>query len=92
MKTIKSFEGLEIWQDARTLAVMNYSATPKGNFAKDFGLKDQIQRASVSVASNIAEGFERKTNRDFIKFLYYAKGSIGEARTNYISLETWILT
>jgi four helix bundle protein len=48
---------------------------------KDLGLKDQIQRAAVSIASNIAEGFERKTNKDFIKFLYYAKGSTGEVRT-----------
>jgi len=81
MKTLKRFEDLEIWQGARTLAVMIYSATAKGNFAKDFGLKDQVQRAAVSIASNIAEGFERKTNKDFVKFLYYAKGSTAEVRT-----------
>jgi four helix bundle protein len=81
MKTVKRFEDLEIWQEARTLAVMIYRATAKGNFVKDFGLKDQIQQAAVSIASNIAEGFERKRNKDFIKFLYYAKGSSGEVRT-----------
>lgn len=81
MKTLKRFEDLEIWQESRTLAVMIYRATTKGKFAKDHGLKEQIQRAAVSVASNIAEGFERKINKDFIKFLYYAKGSLGEVRT-----------
>jgi four helix bundle protein len=81
MKTVKRFEDLEIWQEAKALAVIIYRATNKGKFVKDFGLKDQIQRAAVSIASNIAEGFERKTNKDFIKFLYYAKGSTGEVRT-----------
>jgi len=81
MRTIRRFEDLEIWQEARVLGVVIYRATAKGGFANDFGLKDQIQRAAVSVASNIAEGFERKTNKEFIKFLYYAKGSAGEVRT-----------
>ena len=80
-KPLKVFEDLEIWLEGRKLAVMVYGFTSKGKFAKDFGLKEQIQRASVSVASNIAEGFERKTNKDFVKFLYYAKGSTGEIRT-----------
>ncbi|HEX9831410.1 MAG TPA: four helix bundle protein [Thermodesulfobacteriota bacterium] len=81
MRTLKRFEDLEIWQEARTLAVMIYGTTAKGKFGRDIGLKGQIQRAAVSIASNIAEGFERKTNKDFIKFLYYAKGSTGEVRT-----------
>jgi four helix bundle protein len=80
-KPLKGFEDLEIWREGRKLAVMIYGFTSKGKFAKDFGLKEQIQRAAVSVASNIAEGFERKTNKDFVKFLYYAKGSTGEIRT-----------
>jgi four helix bundle protein len=55
--------------------------TSNHDFKKDFGLKDQIQRASVSVMSNIAEGYERDNNREFVKFLLYSKGSIGEVRS-----------
>lgn len=65
-----------------------YQLTKKGSFAKDFGLKDQIQRAAVSVMSNIAEGFERQTNLEFIRFLFIAKASAGETRSLlYVALE-----
>ena len=78
MATIKKFEDILAWQEARKLAKMVYAVTREGSFARDFGLKDQIQRAAVSVGSNIAEGFERSGNREFAKFLWIAKGSSGE--------------
>lgn len=65
-----------------------YAISSKGNFNRDYPLRDQIQRASVSVLSNIAEGYERDNNREFIKFLGYSKGSIGEVRSLlYVALD-----
>ena len=78
---IKNFEELEIWKDARALTRAVYQLTTDTRFSKDFGLRDQIRRASVSVMSNIAEGFERGGNQEFIQFLYVAKGSCGEVRS-----------
>ena len=78
MATIKRFEEIVAWQEARKLACMIYCLTSTGGFAKDFGLRDQIRRAAVSVGSNIAEGFERNGNKEFEKFLWIAKGSAGE--------------
>ncbi len=89
---IDKFEDIIAWQKASQLTVSLY-----GTFkdSRDFSFRDQIQRASVSITNNIAEGFERQSNRDFIKFLYIAKGSCGEVRSmlhlalklNYISKE-----
>ncbi|MEE9297169.1 MAG: four helix bundle protein [Phycisphaerae bacterium] len=79
--TIERFEDIEAWQDARILLKGVYEATAQGPFARDFGLRDQIRRAAISVMSNIAEGFERGSNKDFIRFLYMAKGSAGEVRS-----------
>ena len=81
MATIKRFEEIKAWQEARELARLVYSVTRKGSFAKDFGLKDQIQRAAVSVGSNIAEGFARNGNKEFVKFLWIAKGSAAEVQS-----------
>jgi len=78
VSTIKKFEEIIAWQEARALAKMVYAITSRGGLAKDFGLKDQIQRAAVSVSSNIAEGFERSGNREFLNYLWIAKGSAGE--------------
>ncbi len=78
---IKNFVDLEIWQDARALTRAIYKLTNDPKFAKDFGLRDQIRHAVVSVMSNIAEGFERDSNPEFIQFLYVAKGSCGEVRS-----------
>jgi len=79
---------LKVWQDAREFVKSVYELTSSENFKKDFGLKDQIQRASVSIMNNIAEGFERNNNKEFIKFLGYAKGSAGEVRSMlYIALD-----
>ena len=88
MATIKRFEEILAWQEAKRLAVMVYAVTSKGTFAKDFGLKDQIQRAAVSVSSNIAEGFSRSGNKEFANFLWIAKGSATEVQSQlYIARE-----
>jgi len=85
---VKKFEDLDTWQKARDLCRVIYDISSCGNFNKDYGLKDQIRRASVSVLSNISEGFERENNKEFILFLYYAKGSCGEVRTQlYVALD-----
>ena len=78
MATVRDFRDLRCWQEARVLTKQIYELTRQGLFAKDFGLKDQMQRAAVSMGSNIAEGFERDSNAELIKFLSYAKGSAGE--------------
>jgi four helix bundle protein len=62
----ESFKELRVWQEAKALAIEIYKITAQGNFSKDYGLKDQLQRAAVSVASNIAEGYERNSDKDFI--------------------------
>jgi len=82
---VKSFEDLTVWKDSMQLVVLIYS---KLRNCKDYGFKDQIQRASVSIPSNIAEGFERQTNKEFIQFLFIAKGSCGELQTQlYLSIK-----
>ena len=86
MPTITRFEEIEAWQTARELTKLIYSVTDEGKLARDFGLKDQIRRASVSVMSNIAEGFESQTQVLFIRYLGIAKASAGEVRSQlYIS-------
>ena len=77
----KSFEEIESWKKARVLNKLIYSTTQQDSFSRDFGLKDQIRRASVSISSNIAEGFERNTDKEFVYFLYVAKASAGEVRS-----------
>ncbi len=85
---IKRFEDLEVWQLSRILVKRLYELTRNGRFSRDFGLADQIQRSGISVMANIAEGFERRSNREFIQFLSIAKGSCGEVRSHlYIALD-----
>ena len=72
------FEELEVWQDAMSLSKNVYSVLKD---CRDFGLKDQMQRAVISIPSNIAEGYERKGSKETVHFLYIAKGSCGELRT-----------
>jgi len=81
MAGIERFEQIEAWKTARQLCNRIYKLTDQGVFAKDYGLKDQIRRASVSVMSNIAEGFESRTDTQFIHFLGHAKASAGEVRS-----------
>lgn len=75
------FEDMEIWKNSRELVKRIYELTNNNNFAKDFSFIDQIRRSSVSIPCNIAEGYERKSNTEFIRFLYISKGSAGELRT-----------
>ena len=75
---MKDFRELRCWQAARVLTKDVYGLTKGGEFARDYGLKDQVQRAAVSIGSNIAEGFERDNNAELSRFIGYAKGSAGE--------------
>lgn len=86
--SIKQFEDLECWGKARELTKAIYSISSAGRFSKDFPLRDQIRRSSISILSNIAEGFERDGNKEFIQFLSLAKGSCGETRAQlYVALD-----
>jgi four helix bundle protein len=93
MPTITRFEDIEAWKTARELTRMVYALTDQGHFAKDFGLKNQIQRAAVSVMSNIAEGFESRTQAQFLEYLGRAKASAGEVRCQlYVAIDLRYLT
>lgn len=81
MSAIQKFEDLKVWQKARVLNIQIYKLSNKGSFSRDFGLRDQIRRASISVISNIAEGFERNGNKEFNQFLSIAKASAAEVRS-----------
>ena len=80
-KYFRSFEEIDVWKRGCRLAVKIYEISKQGELAKDFGLRDQIRRASVSIPSNIAEGFERESKAEFKRYLLIAKGSCGELRT-----------
>ncbi|MCK9207663.1 MAG: four helix bundle protein [Salinivirgaceae bacterium] len=80
-KRIEKFEDLQIWQEGVELAILIYASLQN---CKDFGFRDQVQRASVSIPSNIAEGFDRLSNNEFIRFLKIAKGSCAELSTQLI--------
>jgi four helix bundle protein len=93
MATFKKFEDISAWQKSRELTKEIYSVTGQGGFSRDYGLKDQIRRASVSVMSNIAEGFERSGTGEFLQFLATAKGSSGEVRSQlYVALDQDYIT
>lgn len=88
MRQIRRFEDLVAWQKARGLTKAVYEATQQERFARDFGLSGQIQRASVSIMSNIAEGYERANPGDFHRFLSIAKASCAEVRSQlYVALD-----
>ena len=88
LNKVRNFEDLEAWKVGRKLTKAIYPLTRKEFFSRDFGLADQIRRASVSVMTNVAEGFERGTNKDFVKFLFISRGSAGEVRSLlYVALD-----
>jgi four helix bundle protein len=72
----ESFKELKVWQEAEVLAIEIYKLTNQCRLKTDYGLREQIQKASVSIASSIAEGYERNSDKDFVRFLYIAKGSL----------------
>jgi len=85
---ISNFEQIEAWQLARELTNKVYQLTKKSQFARDFGLRDQIQKAAGSSMHNIAEGFDSETNAEFIRFLRYAKRSCTEVQSElYVALD-----
>jgi four helix bundle protein len=81
MANIQRFEDLKAWKLARVLTNRIYDFTVVGEFSRDFGLRDQMRKAAVSIVSNIAEGFERDGDKEFVQFLFVAKGSCGELRS-----------
>ena len=93
----KKFEDMEVWKAGRTLVKNIYAMTANDLFAHDWGLKDQMQRAVVSICSNIAEGYARRGNKEFLKYLWIAKGSAAEVQSQlyhaldigYVSKETF---
>lgn len=78
---IRTFEDLVVWQQAISFVKELYQATDEGALRRDFGLKDQMRRAAVSIPTNIAEGFERRSRNEYLFFLNVAKGSSGESRS-----------
>ena len=85
MSTVNRFEDLIVWQKARALVKEIYQATKD---CKDYGFTDQIRRAAVSVMSNISEGFSRRSNKEFIQFLFIAKASVAEVQSDlYVALD-----
>lgn len=93
----RGFKELLVWQKAKALAVLIYRVTETGKISQDFGLRDQMRRTAVSICSNIAEGDERGSDKDSIRFFHIAKGSLAELITqleialeiNYISIENF---
>ncbi|MGZ4035697.1 MAG: four helix bundle protein [Bacteroidia bacterium] len=87
MGKIKQFEDLEIWKEATQIAIEIYLISEKGKLKNDFGMKDQIRRAAMSISDNISEGFEYENNKEFVRFLKYSKGSAGELRNKLYVLQ-----
>ena len=88
MATVERFEDLEVWQKARDVVNAVYQASSAGTFSRDYALRDQIRRAVVSIPSNIAEGFSRHSNKEFIQFLFISKGSVAEVQSQlYAALD-----
>ena len=92
-KKVRSFEDLIVWQKAIEFVKEVYLVTDKGELRRDFGLRDQMRRAAVSIPTNIAEGFERYSRKEYLLFLNIAKGSAGEARSLFrVALEVGYLS
>ena len=87
MGQIKKFEEIQGWQKARELSQVIYKITKNSELSKDFALRDQLRRSCISIMSNIAEGFARRTNKEFINFLGLAHGSVAELQSQHIALD-----
>jgi four helix bundle protein len=88
MASFKRFEDIQVWQKAREVTRSIYAVTAEERFARDYGLRDQIRRASVSIMANIAEGFGRRSDKEFANFLNIAHGSAAEVQSHlYIALD-----
>ena len=88
MGTIRRFEELDCWKEARGFVRLIYSLTKNEKFKKDFDLIGQVRRSAVSTMANVAEGFHRNSNKDFMKFLDYARASIAESVSHcYVALD-----
>ncbi|MCD6388312.1 MAG: four helix bundle protein [Desulfobulbaceae bacterium] len=88
MAKIKTFEELTSWQEARKLVNRIDKITQQGSFSKDFELRNQIRRSAISIMANIAEGFHRNSNKDFMRFLDYSRSSLAETISHcYIALD-----
>ena len=87
-KSVRRFEDLEVWKRSCRLVVEIYKITGSGEIEKDWGLKDQLRRSAVSIPSNIAEGFDRDSNTEFKRFLFIAKGSTAELKTQIYITES----
>ena len=88
MPTFKKIEDIQAWQKARQATRMIYQLTNNGRFAQDFGLRNQIQKAGVSIMANIAEGFGRRSDKEFANFLNIAHGSVSETQSHlYVALD-----
>ena len=88
MATIKRFEDLECWQEARKLVKLIYGFTKKSDFKRDYELVGQIRRSAVSSMANISEGFHRNSNKDFMRFLDYSRSSVAETVSHcYVALD-----
>jgi|SRR6185503_2518087 len=88
MATIKRFEDILAWQKAREASHRVYEITSDGRFAKDFGLRDQIRRSAISIMANIAEGFGRRSDKEFASFLNFSHGSVAETQSHlYVALD-----
>jgi four helix bundle protein len=86
--TVDKFEDLKCWQEARKLTKLIYALTKSGGLGRDFGLRDQMRRASVSIMANIAEGFQRRADREFVQFLFIAMASASEIKSHlYVALD-----
>lgn len=90
---INRFEDIDSWKKGRELVGMVYLITGEEKFSRDFGLRDQIRRSVISIMSNIAEGFSRQTDKEFIQFLYIARGSASELQSQlYIAMDLQYIT
>jgi len=88
MAKVERFEDLKVWQGSRDAVNAIYKISANGAFARDYALRDQIRRAAISIPSNIAEGFSRHSNKEFIQFLFIAKGSAAEVQSQlYTALD-----